>query len=689
MIVSWNWLKRYLPLEMPHEELCDRFSLSGLNHESTESLFGDLAIDLEVTSNRPDCLGHLGVAREASVLYDLPLSIPDPQPTADGPAISGLTAVDLEADDLCTRYTARLIRGVKVGPSPDWLVELLRNRSDKPEEFKSVNNIADITNFVMLECGQPLHAFDFDKLSGKKIIVRRAKDGETLNAIDHKDYPLKAGMCVIADSQRPVALAGIMGGSSTEITDATVNVLVEAAEFSPLSIRDTSRQLKLASDSSYRFERTVDPEGIDWASRRCCQLIMELAGGELCEGVIDEGQTPADRSPIVLRLNQLERILGISIPTETTERILSSLGNEIQKQGPEAIQVLPPSWRRDLTREVDLIEEVARIHGYDHIPEDCQVPMAVSSTPAVDLAAGRIRGALTACGFHEALSPTLVPPELSDLYSPWTALPAMITSQPMSGVLDMKFWNTAGPVHCVRRSLVPSLLELRRINEYRHSEPVELFEMARVYLPQEGGGFPWEPQMVGVCSGRDLLSVKSQLQTMAEQLSHAIQLRVKPFASSFYAPGRGIQLWLGDQWIGVLGEISQKTMKHLKMRRGCVVGEIQLQPLVDQMQVIPQAQRQSPYPAIQRDLNFILNQQVLWAELESAVADSGGSLLEKVDYRETFVNAQRDGEGKKRVLLTVTLRSSEGTLTGQEADHVCQQIVDRCESELSAKLVTA
>lgn len=687
MIVSWTWLKRYLNLEMPAEELCDRFSLSGLNHESTESIYGDLAIDLEVTSNRPDCLGHIGIAREASVLYNLPLEVPNPQPKAEGPAVQNLASVDVQAPELCSRFTARLIKGVKVGPSPDWLVELLRNRSGDPDSFKSVNNIADITNFVMMECGQPLHAFDFDKLQDGKIVVREAKAGETLEAIDHKDYPLQPGMCVIADATKPVGLAGIMGGASTEITEDTVSVLIEAAEFSPMSIRDTSRKLKLASDASYRFERTVDPAGVDWASRRCCQLIMELAGGTLCEGVIDVGQAPEPREPLVLRFQQIQRILGIEIPRDSVSQILISLGLEIQSSDDNQLTLIPPSWRRDLSREIDLIEEVARIHGYDHIPEDRPVPMAVSSMPIADLACGRIRHSLTACGLNEALSPTLVPPELSDLYSPWTDLPAMITSQPMSGVLDTKFWNAAGPVHCVRRSLVPSLVELRRLNEFRHSDPVELFEIAKVYLPQTKG-FPNEPMMVGICSGRDLLSVKSIVQTMVDGLNHDLTITVKTIKDPFFAAGRGLELLLDGTVVGLLGEISKKTMKQLKLKRSFVVGEIQLDPLVKQTQVIPQAKRQSPYPPIERDLNFIVDSSVRWAALESAVRTAGGPLLETVSYRETFVDEKRDGAGKKRVLLAVSLRSESGTLTGQQADEVCQAIVDQCDKEQSAKLVT-
>ncbi len=688
MIVSWNWLKRYLPLEMSADELATRFSLSGLNHESTEVVFDDLAIDLEVTSNRPDCLGHIGVAREASVLYDLPLSLPNPKPIASGPGIQSLASLSIECLDLCPRYTARLIQGVKVGPSPKWLSELLRNRSGKPLEFKSINNVADITNFVMMECGQPLHAFDFSQISGSEIVVRRAIEGESLEAIDHNRYTLKAGMCVIADQAKPLALAGIMGGKGSEIDTDTTSVLIEAADFSPMSIRDTSRQLKLGSESSYRFERTVDPEGIDWASRRCCELILELCGGTLCEGVIEVGAAPAEPPAVTLRLSQVQRVLGISIDPVTVVRILTALGNTVVQQDQASIQFQTPSWRRDLSREVDLIEEVARIHGYDQIPEDRDVPMAVSVTPAADVAVGRIRRTLTACGFNEALSPSLVPPEISELYSPWSKLPAMITSQPMSGVLDSKFWNTAGPVHCVRRSLIPSLLELRRINEYRHSEPVELFEIAKAYLANPGG-FPHESTLVGLCSGRDLLSVKSVVMSMADALNHQLAITVNSLNDPFFAPGKAIQLCIDGEVIGLLGEISTATQKKLKMRNKAVVGEIQLAALTQAMQLIPQSQRQSPYPAIERDLNFIVDSAVRWADIQQTVQAAGGRLLENVQYRETFVDAKRDGEGKKRVLLAVTIRSASTTLTGRQADEVCNAIIGSCDDKLGAKLVTA
>lgn len=688
MIVSWKWLQRYINLnQLSDAEVAERLSLSGLNHESTQALAGDWAIDLEVTSNRPDCLAHVGVAREIGVLFDRPLQVPDPQPPVSGPAIQTLTSVQVDCPELCPRYTARLIRGVKIGPSPAWLQELLANATGDPTQFKSINNVADITNFVMLECGQPLHAFDFDQLREQRIVVRAANEGEVLEAIDHKTYSLQAGMCVIADAQRPVALAGIMGGAATEITERTVNVLIESAEFAPGSVRHTSRRLKLSSDSSYRFERTVDPVGIDWASRRCCQLILEHCGGQLCSGVIDVGAAPIARAPIRFRLDQIARILGIEIPPATVRRILEALGLHIESEpnGNQVWLATPPAWRRDLSREADLVEEVARIHGYDKIPEDHAVPMAVSQTTPLDISSQRVRGVLTAAGLSEALSPSLVPAVLSDLYSPWSTAATLSTLQPMLGVLDTKFWNNAGPVDCVRRSLIPSLLELRRINEFRHNLPVELFEIAKVYLP--GETFPVEPTMIGVCSGRSLLDMKSVMAEVFATIQRSLKVRVEVVQDSFFSPGRGLRYWIGDRVFGLLGEISRSTQKKMKLRQTCVVGEFFLESLVQVLQVIPQAQRQSLYPAIERDLNFILDTKVRWSELEATVRAVGGVLLENVAYRETYVDAKRDGEGKKRVLLTMTLRSLDETLTGKQADDICQKVIGACTDKLAAKLV--
>src|SRR3954471_24483382 len=326
MIVSWNWLNDYVPLKMTQAELVERLMMAGLNHESTEQLGSDFAIDLEVTSNRPDCLGHIGIAREAAVLFDLRLSYSDanlnlrgkselPERIADD--IRNYTSIDVACPELCPRYTARVIRGVKVGTAPSQMAVRLASVGQPV-----INNIVDITNYVLMECGQPLHAFDFQKLSGRRIIVRRAKSGEQFQAIDHKTYTLDSDMCVIADTEKAVALGGVMGGAQTEVSPATTDVLIEAAQFAQLSIRSTARRLKLHSPSSYRFERGTDPDMVDWASRRACELILKHAGGALVEGVIDVGAPRPRRAAITLRLHQLKRIIGIDIPSEAVRRIL-------------------------------------------------------------------------------------------------------------------------------------------------------------------------------------------------------------------------------------------------------------------------------------------------------------------------------------------------------------------------------
>ena len=397
MIVSWNWLKEYVDLNMTHDDLVDRLTMSGLNHEGTEEVDKDQAIDLEVTSNRVDCLGHIGVAREIAVLYEQPLKVPAAEIATNSQPVAGEVAVAIDAPEHCFRYTARLIKGVKIGPSPQWLQDRLTAIG-----IGVVNNVVDVTNYVMMECGQPLHAFDYAKIADGKIIVRSAKQDEEFVAIDHKTYKLDNNMCVIADGNGPVAIAGVMGGAESEVSDATTDVLLEAAYFDQLSVRKTARKLKLFSPSSFRFERNIDSQNIDWASRRACELILEIAGGEVCDGLVDAGQQPTTPADVTLRYGQLERLLGIAIPVDFSKQCLESLGAVITSSDDKSVTVTPPSWRKDLTREVDLIEEVGRVYGFDKIPDDVNVPMAASHRPDSDRMLDRIRGAMTACGYDES-----------------------------------------------------------------------------------------------------------------------------------------------------------------------------------------------------------------------------------------------------------------------------------------------
>ena len=304
MLISWTWLQQYVPLTMQPEELEQRLMMAGLNHEETRAAGDDLCIDLEVTSNRPDCLGHIGIAREVAVLWESTLTIPAARPVEGKTRVEDLVQVRIDCADLCPRYTARVVRGVRVGPSPDWLAKRLATVG-----IAAINNVVDVSNYVMMECGQPLHSFDYAKLQGPAIIVRRPLGGESIEAIDHKTYGLESEMCVIADAARAVAIAGVMGGAATEVNEETRDVLIEAADFDPISVRTTARQLGLHSDSSYRFERRVDPEGIDWASRRCAELILEVAGGELAAGCAGRRRTAA--------ATRADRAAAITVETDS------------------------------------------------------------------------------------------------------------------------------------------------------------------------------------------------------------------------------------------------------------------------------------------------------------------------------------------------------------------------------------
>ncbi len=427
MKVSWNWLKDYVDLPSDPEQVAHRLSMSGLNHEESARVGDDLMMDLEVTSNRPDCLGHIGIAREIAVLFDLPLTTPSPNPGSSAPAAADATSVQIDCPTLCPRYTARIIRGVKVGESPAWLRDRLATIG-----VASVNNIVDATNYVMMECRQPLHAFDFRLLKGGRIVVREAKQGESFVAIDHKTYTLAPGMCMICDAERAVAIGGVMGGAESEVSHATTDVLLEAADFDPLSIRTTARVLNLHSPSSHRFERGVDNEAIDWASRRCCELILQIAGGELAEGIVDVvAAAHPPRQPVTLRFSQLPRVLGIDVPTDEARRILRALGCEEQSVSVEEVVVIPPSWRHDLTREIDLVEEVARIYGYDKIPEDAGVAMVPSARSDIERVVWQLRSAAAGLGFHEAMTASVVRDEWSAAFSPWTEAAPLMSDTPM------------------------------------------------------------------------------------------------------------------------------------------------------------------------------------------------------------------------------------------------------------------
>lgn len=675
MLVSWNWLKEYVELDMSVEALTERLMMSGLNLESfaDHKETGDILIDLEVTSNRPDCLGHIGIARETAVIFQKQLRIPPAAVKEASARTSAVTSVTIECPDLCPRYTARVIRGVKVGPSPAWMVRRLQTIGIKP-----INNVVDITNYVLMECGQPLHAFDFDRLQGQKIIVRRAKSGEQLAAINHESYQLQPEMCVIADAGRPVALGGVMGGLDTEISDKTKNVLIEVAEFTPRSIRATARKLGLHSPSSFRFERGIDATNLDWASRRCCELILNLAGGELLAGAVTAGAgTPAARAPITLRFNQLQRILGIDIPNETVVRILRDLG--LQSTSPPtdvSATLVPPSWRRDLEREIDLIEEAARIHGYDQIPENRSVPLSVSSAALTDRIRQRAADLLIGSGFFEAVTLSFVNPKTFEINRPWGEL------KPLS--VDH---STRVEENLLRQSLIPSLLNSRRYNERHGNFDARLFEFAKVYLharPDRTDPLA-EPEMLSFVTDQSFMEAKGLVESIATSLNGTAVVTVRSTTLPCFEAGRGAEVLLNGQPWGWLGEVAASVREQLDLRDAVTAVELRIQPLLAIANLNPTYVEVSKFQVSERDLNFVIDEQVPWQELADIASSAAGNLLETLSFGGQYRGPQIPAN-KKSYVVRLYYRSAERTLTNDEIEAAQQRVISQCTAKLGAAL---
>ncbi|MEZ6108947.1 MAG: phenylalanine--tRNA ligase subunit beta [Pirellulaceae bacterium] len=681
MKVSWDWLKQYVDLPSSHEDVADRLTMVGLNHESTEIVDGDPCIDFEVTSNRSDCLGHIGIAREIAAVFEVELRVPEPKLAESTTPTSGEVGVQIEPHAACSHYTARVIRGVKVGPSPAWLVRRLQTIG-----LKSINNVVDVTNYVMMECGQPLHAFDRRAIQGREIIVRSANAEESFEGIDHQTYKLSPGMCVIADEGRVIGLAGIMGSVNSEIVADTTEVVIEAAAFDHAAVRQASRAIKLRTDASHRFEKALDPAGVAWASDRCCELLLQVAGGELLSGRVEQGAPLPTADAIELRMPQFERLIGISIETSRAIDILRSLGCEVTEESAGAVlKVQPPSWRRDLTREVDLLEELARIHGYDRIPEKGKIGMSVVVRPPRQVALERVRKTLACYGLDESFTSSLVPAVWED----WSGIEAnqapLRVQQGMEGVLD-RGMQAAGAVDQLRRSLLPSLVEARRINEFRGSRDAELFEMAKVYWPV-ANSLPREPFTLAWVMGNEFPRAKGIWESICAELSLVTEVEsAAPRHPAFHSAHQATFAVQG-QAVGTIGVISDRLMQAFHLREPVVLAEFDLDQVLALARLERTFNQLSPYPSVARDFNFVLGEAVRWSDLHQCVQRTRPECIESIDYRETFRAPDKDGADQKRVLLSVTLRAPDRTLDGDEVEQICQAIVTSVGSRVGGRLL--
>ncbi|MBV8881257.1 MAG: phenylalanine--tRNA ligase subunit beta [Planctomycetaceae bacterium] len=657
MKVPISWLKEYVDPPATPAELAKLLVMAGVGVESVE---GDV-LDLEITANRADLLSMLGVARETGVNVRKPVRVPELALAESGDDVANALAVEVAAKDLCTRYTARMVTGVKVGPSPSWMVQRLEAAG-----VRSINNVVDITNYVLLESGQPLHAFDAGLLRGKKIVVRRAAPDEKLLAIDGKEYKLTKDNLVIADAERAVAIAGVMGGKDTEITNATVDVVIESAQFDPVSVRRTGRRLALSSDSSYRFERGVDFDTVDWASRRAVALILQLAGGKARKGVIDVSAARPARPVAKVRPARISQVLGLSVAAPRVREILAGLGAQVAGSDAE-LEVTAPVGRRDLKIEVDYIEEVARIEGYDKIPCDTSFGLRVAVDNPEDLVREVVRSALTGVGAYECLTWSFAEAGTPNRVSFWTAGAPIPLRDPLGNV-----------DRTLRESLVPRLLEVLQTNE-SYKEPLRpVFEIAHLY--RRDGKAYGEKNVLAIAAPGDPLGVKGLLETVLERAG--IPLDLQPAALPFLEAGSAAEVRIGGTVVGYLGQAGAALSG---LRNPASVAEIDFDAVVKAATLTRPYRDFNRQPPVDRDLAVVLAEATTWRQVETAVRAAAPPTLESVRFLNEYKGKGIE-PGFKSWAFSMVFRAADRTLAGPEVDASVQSILKALERDLRARL---
>ena len=670
MNTSLHWLSEFLPgppLD-PHAA-ADALMRGGLPVERVERHDADTVLDVEVTSNRSDCLSHIGVARELSALMgrefkNLEIAIAE----ATTPA-TDVTSVKIDALNLCPHYTARVIRNVRIGPSPQWMVKRLEAIG-----LRSINNVVDVTNYVMFELGQPLHAFDFDKLGGRRIIVREAMLGEKLTSIDGHERRLTPGMLVIADQHKPVALAGVMGGLESEVSDRTTSVLLESARFDSLSVRRTARALAMKSDSSYRFERGIDPTLPERASRRAAQLILETAGGDLFAGMAGAGGVDATPRLLSMRLERMNRILGVEIPADEAAAALRRLQLSPQRSN-GAITVTVPSWRLDLNLEIDLIEEVARVVGYARIPVRDSISIVVTPPSPEARAMELIRSTLVGAGYFEAVTFSFASDVLAGDFIPpeYASLPRADASVRKA---DAR----------LRPSLLPGLLEAVRHNESVGAAGAKLFEAGATF-GVDAGGTIHEARKLALVGDADLRAVRGAVEAVLNKLDATRAIAVIPTDRPGYARGAAGRIEWGGKAVGFIGRVDRTVADKLSLREPPAAAELDLPALIAATQHVPQLRPLPRFPAVRRDLSLVVSDATFYDAIDALVRSLKLADLEEVEYVTTYRGKQVE-KGHKSVTIALVFRSPTATLTSEQVEAQVQQVVRAGQEKLGATLRT-
>ena len=672
MKVPKRWLETYCSPGLSPEDLCERITMGVAPIEGTEELpDGDLLLEIEVTNNRPDLTGVLGVAREVHALTGAPLETPDlDYPTDDRP-VAEAAAVEVEDPDLCPRYIARVIEGVAVGPSPAWLVDRLESVG-----LRTVNNVVDVTNFVCLEYAQPLHAFDLDRLAGSKIVVRRARKGERMQTLDGAEHALDPDRLLIADAERGVAVAGVMGGLDSEVTAETTRILLESASFDPRSVRRTSRALDLSTESSQRFARGVAWQGIEDASRRATALIIEVAGGRARAGSIDVAAEGAgEAGEVALRFARLKLLTGVEIPPDEAVGALERLGFPAVSRDADGVTVRVGGHRTDIRNEADLIEEVLRVWGYDRVPENPRFPIFPVEPNPVEQGKRLVQDTLAGFGYREALTLSFAWPDDARNPSAWTDRPAL-------EVLDPVRPEFAG----LRRGLLGHLLQVKRTNVAKGNGDVRLFEVSRCYLAGDEGELPEEKEVIGLLADASPLALKGTVSALLDALGSPARVAWRPAGFPLF---RGDACW---EWIvegrraGILGIVSPEAMGRFDLKSGSIAGaEIDLAAVLAGRGRVRQFRALPRYPGSRRDISLIVDDALPWGAVEGLLHGLDEPILRAADLFDVYRGKQIP-PGKKALAFSVTFRSDQRTLTGEEIEAIWKKIIHALTEKLGGEV---
>jgi phenylalanyl-tRNA synthetase beta chain len=696
MKILYDWLKEFVDAKAPASEVRSRLSLSGTAVDALEETPAGPMFDAELTINRPDCMGHYGVAREVATIYRLPLKRLEPKLKEIAEAASAAARVEIACPELCGRFTARVIRGVKVAPSPEWLKKRLAALG-----HGSINNVVDATNYAMLELGHPMHAFDYDKLGEHRIIVRRAKAGEKMRTLDGVERTFGADMCVVADAARAVGIGGVMGGQDSEIGFASKNILLESAWFDPISIRKTSKTLGLRTEASTRFERGADPEMAELASRRCVKIIQQVAGGEALAGVVDIYPRKPQPGVLLLARRELLRVMGADVPDAEIEAILKSLGfapkrtDKGEANSPDAVwECCQPSWRADATREIDLIEEVVRHYGLDKFAP--RLPVARTTAARLPHASDedRLRERLSGLGYQEILTIPIVDPAVDAMFRTESDAPVHIANP------------LAEDASVMRSNGIGNMLAALEWNLNRGQRSLRLYEIARAYRWNENGkepeerailtlgasGYAREKGVAETAREFSFADLKGDLDRLGE-LAGGVRWNssgpawlhtARRGSFSFGAPAR-------NDFAGAAGQLARSAAEKLKLRQDVFLAEFLLEPFCAACAAARVARRYTPiskFPAVERDFSLVLGDGTTFELVTAEIRSLGIPEIIEIEAVDLFRGGNVPA-GKFSLLVRVIFQSSTSTLTETQLSDFSNRIAAALIEKLGAALRTA